>query len=286
VFHRSSTLFGDDHPATLLAGANLGRDLREAGDYRGSIALLEDLCERVRTSLGERTPRYYNLRTNLAVSLRSAGRAKDAARVLEEAYEQLNHLLGPDNPDTLACRLSRAVNLLSTGEVESAGTELGEIDNAYGRFGLQDSHPHRLACTTNRAATARAAQDLRTAFELAEKASRGFTDVLGADHPYTLAAGVNLAVVLADQQELPQAREHFEGRLREMLGLLGPDHPDTVRCQGNVLLVRREMDGRRYDTELNEVAAQLTALLGEKHPAVEALHERRYLHRLVDPHPF
>ncbi|MET8150278.1 FxSxx-COOH system tetratricopeptide repeat protein [Actinoplanes sp. NPDC049668] len=286
VFQRSSALFGDEHPATLLAGANLGRDLREAGDYRGSIVLLEDLCERVRTTLGERVPRYYNLRTNLAVSLRSAGRAKDAARVLEEAYEQLNHLLGPDNPDTLACRLSRAVNLLSTGEVESAGTELREIDNAYGRFGLEDSHPHRLACTTNRAATARAAQDLRTARALAETASRGFTDVLGPEHPYTLAAGVNLAVVLADQHDLHHAREQFESRLHEMLGLLGPDHPDTVRCEGNVLLVRREMDGRRYDTEMSEVAAHLTALLGEKHPAVEALHESRYLHRIVDPHPF
>jgi tetratricopeptide (TPR) repeat protein len=286
VFQRSSTMFGDDHPATLLAGANLGRDLREAGDYKGSVVLLEDLCERVRTALGERTPRYYNLRTNLAVSMRSAGRAKDAARVLEEAYEQLNHLLGPDNPDTLACRLSRAVNLLSTGEVESAGSELDEIDKAYGRFGLGESHPHRLACATNRAATARAAQDLRLARALAESASRGFTDSLGADHPYTLAAGVNLAVVLADQQDLQNAREHFESRLNEMHGLLGPDHPDTVRCEGNVLLVRREMDGRRYDAELHEVAAHLTALLGEKHPAVEALQEFRYLHRIVDPHPF
>ncbi|GIF65314.1 hypothetical protein Ais01nite_33490 [Asanoa ishikariensis] len=283
---RMSTMFGEDHPSTLTAGTNLGRDLREAGDYHGSVKLLGDLCERARIVHGERTPRYYIFRSNLAVSMRSAGRAAEAAEVLEEAYEQLNHLLGPDNPDTLASRLSRAVNLLAVGEVESAGSELDEIDRAYGRLGLGELHPHRLACATNRAATARAAQDLVSARALAEKSNEGFSQVLGADHPYALAASVNVAIMLADQDDLVGARAQFEKGLNEMQDQLGPDHPDTVRSEGNVLLIRRQMEGKRHDAELKDVIVRLSGLLGENHQAVDALRQFRYLHRTLDPHPF
>ncbi len=134
--------------------------------------------------------------------------------------------------------------------MESAGSELDEIDRAYGRLGLGDLHPHRLACATNRAATARAAQHLDAGRALAERSSQGFNQVLGADHPYSLAASVNLAILLADQDDLVGAREQFDKGLHEMQGQLGPDHPDTVRSEGNVLLIRRQMEGKRHDAEL------------------------------------
>ncbi|MBB2944661.1 hypothetical protein FB565_004394 [Actinoplanes lutulentus] len=286
VYQRSTANLGDDSPMTLLAGTNLGRDLREAGDYRGSAELLAQLAERFRAAVGERTPRYYNLLVNQAVSMRSAGQIDEAAPLLERAYEQLNHLLGPDKPDTLGARLSRAVNLLASGEVDSAGSEFELIDSSYERFGLSDTHPHRLACATNRTATARAAGDLVRARSLAEHASRGLVTALGPEHPYTIAAGMNLAIVLAEQNDLAGAREKFESLLREMHDVLGPDHPDSLLCEGNLLLVRREQEGRRYESELNDVVARLISSLGAEHPAVGALREAWYLPRTLDPHPF
>jgi len=284
VFQRSAVVFGDKNPNTFNTAANLGRDLREAGDYQGSIKLLRDTAEGVAKALGDNTPRYYNVRTNLAVSMRSAGRAADAAPLLEEAYEQLNHILGPSSPDTLACRLSRAVNLLSTGEVESAASELDEVEKAY-RNTLGRTHPNRLVCANNRAAAARAAHDLGTAYELAQFAGRHFDEGLGAEHPYTLAARMNLAILTAERGDPEEAYRVIEPLREPIIDQLGPDHPDTLRYEGNVLLLRRELYGCPPEEELTMIKRLIDAL-GDTHPAVIAMRERRFMHRTLDPHPF
>ncbi len=284
VFQRSTVVFGDKNPNTFNTAANLGRDLREAGDYQGSIKLLRDTAEGVAKALGDNTPRYYNVRTNLAVSMRSAGQAAAAAPLLEEAYEQLNHILGPSSPDTLACRLSRAVNLLSTGDVEIAASELNEVEKAY-RNTLGKTHPNRLACANNRAAAARAAHDLDLAYELAEFAGRHFDEGLGADHPYALAARMNLAILTAERGYPEEAYRMIEPLREPIVDQLGPDHPDTLRYEGNVLLLRRELSGCPAEEELMMVKRLIDAL-GDTHPAVTALRERRFMHRTLDPHPF
>jgi hypothetical protein len=54
----------------------------------------------------------------------------------------------------------------------------------------------------------------------------------------------------------------------------------------NLVLMRRFLHGATAPDDHQEALRRLTAALGPTHPAVEALRERRYLHRTLDPHPF
>jgi tetratricopeptide (TPR) repeat protein len=222
--------------------------------------------------------------TNLAVSERSAGRAHEAAERLELAYENLNQLLGPAGPETLACRLSRAVNLLALGEYESADAELAEVERRY-RDELGERHPHTVSCVSNRAVVARAAGDPGVGRQLARQAADAFEAVLGDEHPYTLAARMNEAIFAAEWGAVPQAYELLEPVAERTDRVLGPEHPDAARCYANLVLVRRDIMGRAPDEE-QEALRRLTSSLGTAHPAVEALRERRFLHRTLDPHPY
>jgi tetratricopeptide (TPR) repeat protein len=284
VYERATLIVGRNHTLTLIAGTNFGRDLREAGEYGESITLLRDILARHREVHGDGSPRTYMALTNLAVSERTAGRAHEAAERLETAYENLNQLLGPENPETLACRLSRAVNLLAIGELYSAGNELAEVERHY-RLRLGDQHPHTVTCVNNRAAVIRATGDPGAARDPARQASEDFEKMLGPDHPYTLAAQMNHAVFTAEWGATPEAFELLEPIAERTDRILGPEHPDAARCGANLVLIRRDLFDVTQDEE-QEAVRRLAAALGPAHPAVEAMRERRYLHRTLDPHPF
>ncbi|GIF22186.1 hypothetical protein BJ973_002511 [Actinoplanes tereljensis] len=284
VFARTSMVLGRLHILTLISGGNLGRDLREAGEYEESLALLRDIYGRHQQASGNDSPSTFTAMTNLAVSERSAGRAYDAAEHLERAYENLNDLLGPDAPATLTCRLSRAVNLLAVGEPASARAELIEVEQRY-REKFGDEHPYTLICVSNQAAVVRAMQDLDVARQLAERAADALEVVLGLEHPYTLAARINQAIFMAEWGAVPQAFELLEPVAARVDRIIGPEHPDAVRCAANLVLLRRDLYGPAPD-DYNDVLQRLARVLGAAHPAVEALRERRYLHRTLDPHPF
>ncbi|WP_433384635.1 FxSxx-COOH system tetratricopeptide repeat protein [Actinoplanes sp. CA-142083] len=284
VYDRAMLIVGRTHTLTLTAGTNFGRDLREAGEYTESITLLRDILARHREVLGDTSPRTYGAMTNLAVSERSAGRAAEAAERLETAYENLNQLLGPAAPETLFCRLSRAVNLLAIGEAHSAGSELAEVERHY-RDRLGEHHPHTVACVNNRAAVTRAIGDPGGARDLARQAGEGLEKMLGADHPYTLAARMNQAIFAAEYGAVPEAYEMLEPLAERTDHLLGPEHPDAARCAANLVLMRRDLYGSTPEEE-QAALGRLAAALGPTHPAVEAMRERRYLHRTLDPHPF
>ncbi|WP_327010401.1 FxSxx-COOH system tetratricopeptide repeat protein [Dactylosporangium sp. NBC_01737] len=286
-------VLGELNPYTLASGECLGRDIREAGDYDGSVKLLGTIASRYEQVLPD-TARALVSKANLAVSLRSAGRAAQAAPLLEDAYEKLNELRGPASPDTLAVRLSRACNILAVGAeepepmrrlaYETAASETREVENAYSSS-LGRRHPHTLVCLNNRAAIARATGDLDQAERLAAQAVKEMEFVLGAEHPYTLAARLNLAVVKAERGDLARARELISSTWEVQQRVAGPEHPDTLRCQANVVLIHRGSDGSG-EAAVADVLERLTQLLGDHHPAVTALREGRHLHRVLDPHPF
>ncbi len=284
LWERNKALNGELHARTLGTGTNLGRDLREAGEYEQSVALLEHIAKQYAEVVGPTSHRTLSARANLAVSLRTAGRPIQAAELLEDAYEQLNEVVGPSSPDTLACRLSRAVSLLAISEVGSAISELEEVRLAYGAS-LGRRHPHTLICLNNLAAAHRANGDLPTALRFAREASAALREALGPRHPYTLAAELNLAVLHAETGELRTAVQIIEPTILAHRQVLGPEHPDTLRCAVNQMLMR-EKSGQSTEPEDRDAGDRLTLALGRDHPAVVALRERRYLHRIIDPHPF
>ncbi|MFC4065304.1 tetratricopeptide repeat protein [Actinoplanes subglobosus] len=163
----------------------------------------------------------------------------------------------------------------------SAISELQEVRLAYGAsLGLR--HPHTLVCLNNLAAAHRAQGDSSTGLTFARQAARELEEVLGPRHPYTLAAEQNLAVLHAETSEIGTALQIIDATIQRHREVLGPDHPDTLRCAANRALIRRATGVPDAD----DAADRLENALGKSRPAVVALEEGRYLHRMLDPHPF
>ncbi|GIJ57375.1 FxSxx-COOH system tetratricopeptide repeat protein [Virgisporangium aurantiacum] len=278
-------VLGDSHPATLASAANLARDIREAGDYEQSVVLLQSILDKLRASQEPDRRALLNEQTNLAVSLRSTGRAEDAAVLLEDSYEALTDTLGPANPNTLACRLSRSVNLLGQEDYHRARREMEAVRSAYQNT-LGRSHPHTLVCVNNLAAIARADHDYSRAYDLAKEAFDEMREVLTADHPYTLASQMNLSIVLAEQDERELALELSRDAAVRLLDTLGPDHPDTLRCEANLAIILTNLGRDEPMAREGQVLERLARRIGARHPATDALRDRRFLHRTIDPHPF
>jgi MinD-like ATPase involved in chromosome partitioning or flagellar assembly len=286
ALERRQIVLGRTHFFTLFSAGALARDLREAGEYERSIALLRDVAAGYLATRGPGAVATLNSQTNLAVSLRSAGRAEEAAGLLETAYHGLRHNLGANSPDTLACRLNRAMNLLAVGDAATADAEAGAVHEAYTDL-LGPRHPHTLTCVNNLAAVARARGDLRQALARAETAAGGLAEVLHAEHPFVLAALMNLAICRAESGQTAAALALAERLQDKMIKVLGASHPDALRCVADLGLIR-VLAGDRDAASIEAPAGlvELTAALGVDHPTVRALRERRLLHRVVDPHPF
>ena len=278
-------ILGETKPLTLGSLGNIGRDLRELGQYDRSIEVLEEVRQKFQQTLGPDARQTLVSEANLAVSLRSVGRT-DAARALaDHAYARLTEILGPTNPDTLACRLSRSLILLASGQPDLAHRELSAVRELYvGRLG--PNHPHSLVCLNNLAMVDRARGQLGRALEQARQAADGLAHQLGDEHPYSLAARTNLAICEAETGDPASALDRLLGVRQRIRAALGPDHPDTLRCEANVALAERQLGRAGADAAVEAALNNLSARITAVHPAVLALRERRYLHRVLDPHPF
>ncbi len=276
VVQRRELVLGRRTFFTLFSLGALARDLRELGEYERSITLLNEVVAGFTEDRGAGAAVTLGAQVNLAVSIRSAGRAAEAQAILEESYKTLNGQYGAEHPETLACRLSRATNLLSLQKTEEARRETEAVRAAYARS-LGPAHPHTLVCENNLAAIERARGDLDAALAFAEAACAGLEAALHDKHPFLLAAQMNLAVI---QHETGRAEEAvaLAGRVADATeAVLGARHPDALRARGNTTLMDSVADP--------QVVADLAAALGESHPAVRALQEGRFLHRVLDPHP-
>jgi len=265
----------EPHTAVLRATAQVGRDLRDAGDYQASVDRLQRVVRGYTEIFGGSSRVVLEASIDLARSLRAAGFPDQACPLLEDAYERLNDSLGPANPATLACRHSWSLTLLAVGQIERARAELHGVRDAYAAW-LGERHPHTGVAVAGLAMVARAAGDADTALRHAETADRDLTEVLGERHPYTLAAAMNLAVLRAERGERAEALALMRAVLERMREVLSPDHPDTMRAEANVALTT--------DADETAVMIRLARRITVSHPTVAALRGRRLLHRLPDPY--
>ncbi|MET8349337.1 MULTISPECIES: FxSxx-COOH system tetratricopeptide repeat protein [unclassified Micromonospora] len=287
VHQRRRLVLGPTNPYTLISAVRLGSDLREAGEYERSATLLRTVHDAYCEVLGPDDGLSLGAQVNLAVSLRSAGRAGEAAPMFESAYRKLEERFGPDNPDTVACRSSRAANLLSVGDAVRALTEMIAVSQAYEEeLRLGPTHPHTLATLSNISAAERAVGRRSAALASATRAVGELRKVLGPEHPHTLAAEVNQAVCSAEEGEWVPARDRLRETADRLSGVIGADHPDTLRCLGDLALVSRHAGDGAPAEAVTAVADRLAEVLGQEHPTVQTLRERRFVVRVIDPHPF
>ncbi|MBS2549224.1 tetratricopeptide repeat protein [Catenulispora sp. NL8] len=284
LYNDEKQIFGYEHPWTLNTAINLGRDLRDCGDYAGSIRLLEAVLRRCKERRGEYDPYTLESAKGLAVALRKAGRHADGLAQTKNVVKAFEAVFGPNGAETLSCKLNFACDLSAAGSRDLALEAAREMREQYEKH-LGSTHPHTLASANNVAIYLRTTGKPEDSRELATATFDGLTDVLGAEHPFTLYCAVNLANATADCDLLDEAAALLDAALEHLEAVLGPDHPSTIVTVANRAVVTHRL-GLETEAEAARNAAleQLKAALGPDHTTIETFLEWRLANRDLEPY--
>ncbi len=283
--HRKrSEELGPSHPHTLISAGHLARDLREAGQFQRSVALLESTLRSFKV-LGRTLPETLRTAKSLAVSLRRAGQVDRARLLTEETYALYVSESEAETPDAFACLLNHAADLSVAEEKRQAAEETRRVLEAYeNTYGID--HPYTLMCLTNLSMYERGTGRLEDAAALARQAYDGLLLTVGEDHPYPLCAALNLANALAD---LGQFEDALVLEARAMEGLaqrLTPSHPDAMIAESNFSITLRALGRvREADERRDRIAAALADKLGVDHPNAVSVRRGQRINRDLEPQP-
>ena len=110
-----------DHPYTFHSAAMLARDLREAGDYAGSLELLREAYDDYVDNVGEDDLGTLLTAQSLAVSLRKVGHVDEALRAeLWTPSSDTRSRRAGEHPEAFACRLNLAAGQAALGDRAAA----------------------------------------------------------------------------------------------------------------------------------------------------------------------
>ena len=129
---RRKELLGD-HPYTFHSAAMLARDLREAGDYAGSLDLLREAYDDYVDNVGEDDLDTLLTAQSLAVSLRKVGHVDQAYERTLDTIKRYENRKAGEHPEALACRLNLAADQAALGDRAAAYATANEVYRAYER---------------------------------------------------------------------------------------------------------------------------------------------------------
>ena len=275
-----------DHPYTFHSAAMLARDLREGGDYAGSLELLREAYENYVSNVGEDDLGTLLTAQSLAVSLRKVGLLEEAYEMTLDASERYEKRKAGEHPEALACRLNLAASQAALGNRTDAYATASGVHRFYERS-LGQSHPFTLAVSTNMAGYLRAIGDVREALLLAESTLRSLRANLGDDHPYSLACALTMANCLHDLGQFSAAEELQRETIARLRERLGDSHPDTLTAQANLAITMRALgQGDEAGRLLRQIAESLARPpLGETHPVILALRNWVLADGELEPQP-
>ncbi|KAJ7450623.1 hypothetical protein FB451DRAFT_1566567 [Mycena latifolia] len=197
VLEKRRKIFGEDHPLTLSAMANLGTTYGKLGQYKkaeelevaGQLKEAEELevavLEKQRKSLGEDHPDTLSTMAKLGSTYGKLGQFKEAEELEVVVLKKRGEILGEDHLLTL-----------------SAMAKLGSIYGKLGQF--------------------KEAEELEVV--VLEKRRK----ILGEDHPDTLSAMVNLGSTYGKLGRFKEAEELEVVVLKKRRKVLREDHPDIL----------------------------------------------------------
>ena len=284
LYNGEKIVLGYDHPWTLNTAINLGRDLRDCGDYPGSIRLLEAVLRRSTERRGVYDPYTLESAKGLAVALRKAGRHAEGLAQTDAVVRSFEAVFGPNGAETLSCKLNFACDMSAAGNRDRALEAASEMREQYEKL-LGVRHPHTLASANNVAIYLRTTGRPQDSLDLATATHAGLTEVLGENHPFTLYCGVNLANAEADCDLLDQAVEHLDETLDRLKDVLRPEHPSTLVAAANRSVMLYRM-GREAEAEAarGEALERLRTVLTPEHETVRAFMDWRLANRDLEPY--
>jgi tetratricopeptide (TPR) repeat protein len=275
-----------DQPYTFHSAAMLARDLREAGDYAGSLELLREAYENYVGNVGEDDLGTLLTKQSLGVSLRKVGRFKEARQQTQDASQRYEKRKAGEHPEALICQVNLAASQAALGDRTDAYATASAVHRIY-EASLGGSHPFTLAVAGNMAGYLRAAGDVREGLLLAESAQRSLRANLGDDHPYSLSCALTMANCLHDLGQFSAAEELQREIIERLRGIFGDSHPDTLTARANLAITLRSLGQKgEADRLQRQLSAEMTRPpLGENHPLTLALRNWVLVDGEVEPQP-
>jgi len=261
-------------PADPLLEARLlhaaGAALREADDYDGSGANLEQALKRVTalSSGGEAERLRTEIRQTQAWLLYKKGSYLEAIRIMETEMPALEQAFGSQSEEAAIALTHLANTQLLAGQLKEAESMARRALALRTKLNGAE-HPRLIEVHSTLADILRlvgrhaeAEQESRAAFELSGR-------LLGANHFNTLVAQGSLASVLQDAKRHDAAIALFEDAVQRCAATYGEVNYETTTLTNNLGLAYADA-GRTEDavTMLGRSLASGRALLGKDHPDV------------------
>ena len=277
--------FGESYPMTLSAIDNLAHDLRALGRFGESRELLERTLNKYREVLGSGASLTLRTAKSLAATLRKTGEFTAAHALTDDTLRRYRETVGTEHPEALSCLMNRACEESAVGDHSSARATAQQAVSGLQRvYAL--NHPFVLAGMNNLAVFTRLAGSLTDARALTEEVLAGFRATLGERHPYTLSTLVNLSNDMFEAGEYDAALRQDEQAWEALTNVLGEENPDTLAAAANLAISRRTLGDTAGADELrSDTIRRSRKALGDKHPNVVAMTERRRLNCDISPPP-
>jgi tetratricopeptide (TPR) repeat protein len=231
---------GPDHPTLGDRHDELGRALRDAGDYQAAREQLERALAIHMTSYGPDDNRVGYRHNELGLVLWNLGDLDGARTQLERALEIGQATLGPDHRE-MAIRHNNLGNVLrELGDLDGARSH-HERDLEITQATLGPNHPEMATSHNNLGNVLADLGDLDGARTHYERALEITQATLGPNHPNMAIWHRNFGGFLADLGDLAGARTHYERALEITQATLGPDHPNFAILRGNLDSVLQQL---------------------------------------------
>ncbi|KAJ7793456.1 hypothetical protein B0H14DRAFT_2926594 [Mycena olivaceomarginata] len=255
--------FGEDHPETLIAMANLARTYSELGKLKKAQELEVK-------SIGENHPDTLKIMGNLARTYHGLHRWDEAEKLEVQILEKQRESLGEDHPDTLKAMANLASTYNEVGKLSEA-EKLGVLVVEKRREILGDDHTDTLQAISKLAMTygrlgrygeAEKLQFLVLNILVLEEQRK----IYGEENLDTLKAMANLAVSYHELGRFGDAEKLEVLVLKKRREILGENHPDTLSSITSLARTYHGL-GRVADAEKLRVLVfqKRREILGENH---------------------
>jgi tetratricopeptide (TPR) repeat protein len=245
ILKQQETIFGPEHPDTLISINSLGRLFKAKGNYDEAEALFRHALQGREKLLGSEHPSTLDSMNDLANLLQSKGDYDKSEVLHRRALESRERVLGHEHPDTLRSMNNLAVTLDDLGDYDGA-ERLCRQALAGRESVLGPEHFETLMSISNLGIYLSRKGDIVGANAAYRRALDGWERTLGPEHPFTLHTVNNLANLMLTTGDFAGAETLCRRALLGRENGLGMQHPDTLsslKDLGRIMMAKGDKSG-------------------------------------------
>jgi tetratricopeptide (TPR) repeat protein len=255
---------GPRHEYTLIAGNQLGHDLRIDGRYREALEFDQRSAQLHREVFGDDEVYTLRVMSNVAVDHRLMGEFAEAGRLDEEIA---SHFADAGALDVELFRMNMNVtrDYYGLGQYAAALERIEEWLPIQQRL-IRDTHPLALMAQRTYAITLRKIGRVEEAVQVMEEARERTVRSLRENHEHAVVATMSLANALRQVGRRDEATDLMDEVLRRYHADFGEDHPLTLAAEINQAILLRAGGDLAGATAIDEAAyGGLEQSLGPSH---------------------